>query len=367
MKHPMKMNSLRWLAVSVAVVAAAASWYLFGTKPESAPGTVSVAKAQRLYVKPSGPSQRAPESGRILERGKKWLDSRGNDAASLIAMWDLTRDEEVLAEVASRFPDDPRVCHAMIARSAGDARQALPWIEGLIAAEPTNPEGFYQQAWALMTLKDRAGAMESLRQAGAATGPRDNHKRDRITTAREAAIAGGASPAEAARLALAPSLQTRTRSPVLTGAAHALQVELGGARGPGSEDRLMNIVGIGLATADKLANGGAVSLSDAREAVDLQTEMLGAIPPDTEIGAGGRTAGALLQEARERRDSLVKALTAYHSVPALLNTASDEVVVAYANLFQEQGEYAAVQYLLQQTTPAAPAAPAASNPEVKAP
>lgn len=226
----MKTDTLRWLGVSAAAAVGAWCWYLLRMDADSVPRVAkSLPTAPRMFGNPPAPkpSEQPPEVGtpefkRIaLERGQKWLASRGRDAASLIAMWDLTSDEGLLMEAAGKFPRDPRVCMVMIQR-AGGAHEALPWIERLIDAEPKNPQGRYLRAWALMTGNDRAGTIAALRKAGAMNGERDPHARDRMKTVREAAVAGGASPGDAARLAIAPSLQNRTRSPALNSAIYQL-------------------------------------------------------------------------------------------------------------------------------------------------
>ena len=151
----MKPNTLRWLGVSAAVAAAVQCWYLLSMEAGSARRTAGngLIPVTRVTGKKSAtpPAEPWPKFGtsefnrRALERGRKWLDSRGRDAGSLVGMWDLTGDESLLMEAAERFPDDPRVCMSMIQRAAKDPKQAMPWIERLIAREPVNP-GTQRQA-----------------------------------------------------------------------------------------------------------------------------------------------------------------------------------------------------------------------------
>ena len=64
-------------------------------------------------------------------------------------MWDLTGDEALLEEAAQEFPNDPGVCVAMIGHHGGTTAKGLPWIERLLAVEPSNPHVWHIKAWAL--------------------------------------------------------------------------------------------------------------------------------------------------------------------------------------------------------------------------
>ena len=94
-----------------------------------------------------------------LARGEKWLSARGRDAASLVAAWDLTGEESMLLEAADNFPDDPRVCLAMIHRLQSSDRDASQWIERLAQAEPQNPAALYLRAAAQRKSGDNAAAI----------------------------------------------------------------------------------------------------------------------------------------------------------------------------------------------------------------
>lgn len=188
---PMKPNTLRWMGVSAAVAAAVVCWYLLSTEPDSASRTAGKGLARATHMsgnpsasKPAGPLPKfgTPEFKRTLfERGQKWLDSRGRDAAGLLAVWNLTGDKAFLDEAADKFPNDPRVCMEMIQRG-GSRKGLLPWIERLIAAQPLNPEGLYQKARILQLGGDRAGAIAALRQAAVMSGRREDHLVERIQT-----------------------------------------------------------------------------------------------------------------------------------------------------------------------------------------
>src|SRR5436190_541375 len=120
----MKNSRSRVLVVVVAVIAGFVVWlFLRGGPAESNAPEKSGNRLTALPpAKVAAPGKQAsvPEFGTdafkkyILERGAKWMESRNRDAGSLVAMWDLTGDGSLLDEAAAKFPNDPRVCVAMI-------------------------------------------------------------------------------------------------------------------------------------------------------------------------------------------------------------------------------------------------------------
>ena len=357
----MKPRTLDWLAVTAAAAAAVMCWYLLSMKPDTTPRTVGKGLAPAAQVTgnqfATSAAEPLPKFGTdefksaLKARGLKWLDSHGRKSHDLLTMWDLTGDRALLDEAAEKYPYDPRVCMVLAQRPVLERKL---WIERFIAAEPDNPEGFYLKAWVLMPddwmfnrRRDHAGAIAALREAAAKVpGMRDTHGSDRMKTMREAGLAIGATPAEAARLALA-SKQMPTRSPVLSGVAKVLRREIEDWRATGDQDRVVDVARLGYTVAHDLKSGGAVSFADAIAANDLELEMLRVLPHDTKIGT--LTAGSLLEESRLRRIYLAEAWKAYSSVPALLAAASDDTVVAYAWGFQNFGEFDAVHWLLSQS------------------
>lgn len=354
----MKSITLRWLGVSVAAASAVVCWYLLTVEPDSASRTKGkgLAPAAHMSGKQSvstlaGPLPKfgTPEFKNTLhERGQKWLDSRGRDAAGLIAMWDLTRDKALLAEAAKKFPDDPRVCMAMIQQAADVVHKAIPWADRLLTAEPNNPEGAYLKAMALMAIHDRAGAIEALRRAAAMSGQRDTHLRDRIVTAREAALAIGVSPGDAVRLAFAGPLEKGTTSQIFEGATNAIMGEMAAAKTPGKEDYLIEIAGIALVTAEKFSDAQPLMILDELSASQLKKYILAYLPDDTEIGEGGRSVGSLRAEVEGRGRYLEQCIQRSGEVAALLEAAGDDGMVSYANCLLAHGEQAAQSRLLQE-------------------
>lgn len=162
----MKLSSRGGLTIFVAAVVVIVTWRLWpreeiNPEAESKPKAAAVERsslpvAAKTAEKPL-PEWGTPEFNKtILERCAKWVESRGRDAASLVAMWDLAGEESLLLEAAEKFPDDPRVCVAMIGHLTAKGGDALPWAERMIENEPKNPAGHYWRA----TLLGKAGKPE---------------------------------------------------------------------------------------------------------------------------------------------------------------------------------------------------------------
>jgi hypothetical protein len=198
----MKTNTLRSLGVSVAALIAAGWWYFSKEEEPRAQGPLAraLAAAQRSPDRllpgknpPLWPKFGTPEfNERIADRARAWLDSRGRDAAGLITVWDLTGNPKILDEALTRFPDDPRVCMAMIESAGDDPQKSLPWIEILIAAAPDDSAGHHLKSRALLHSGDRKGTLTALQAANVCADSSDRTRPfERIRTLREAAGACG--------------------------------------------------------------------------------------------------------------------------------------------------------------------------------
>ena len=351
----MKRNTLRWLGVTVAAAVSVWCWYLLKMEPESAARAAGKGVTAAAQVTGNGsapklvepwPKFGTPEfKSALKERGLKWLDSRGRDAAGLVAMWDLTRDAELLTEAAEKFPDDPRVCMAMIKCTAPPARSG--WVLSQITAEPANPEGHYLKISSLAE-DDHAGALAALRQAAVLKGPRNDHMAERIQTAREAAIACGVNTGDAARLALTILWLRNLTEGTLHGVLGTLYGELEEAKTSGSEQRLMEIRALGLATAEKFSDDQCLSIRDAMDKQQLKSLMMEGLPDDALIGAGGPSVGVLRVEVNAQRKNLATHHHMEGEADAALQTASDAERVDYLNNYLAHGEAEAQKWLLEQ-------------------
>lgn len=355
----MRVTTARCLGAGGTVILGLLGWLIF--KP--APPSDAPAASKRAPVAPPVPSLKSPSAkpaeawpefgtpefkAMALQRGEKWLASRGRDAASLVAAWDITGEESLLDEAAEKFPNDPRVCMAMIARLRDSAEAAMPWIERLIAAEPLNPEGQYLKAWALRKQGDKAAAMEALRTALTMPTKRDSHLRDRILTVREAALASGAGIREAATIALSGPLQ---KAPLYQIASTPILIahELKAAKAAGDQERVLELAGLGLASVARINEepwliGDLVSRT-------MEKSILSELPPETEIGSNGETAGQLLEAANARHEETGEFMKQADRFESIRAEASDAVISEYTDRHLLHGERAAMQWLLEQAPP----------------
>ncbi len=364
----MKPHHLRWLGLTAAAAAAVLCWHLLTMEPDATPRTAGKGPAPAALVtgkgaesSPSGPWPKfgTPEFKHTLhERGLKWLDLRGRDAEGLTALFDLTGDKALLAEAAEKFPDDPLVCMLMI-RHAGEWKDRLPWVERLITAEPANPEGLYQKARALIggeflvitggasvIAGDRAGALAALRQAASMSGPRNDHLGERMQTAREAALAMGGTAGDAVRLALDLLLPPRRTYASESMNREILFTELREAKASGSDERVMEIIGVGLRNAEKFFDGQQLTIMEEMDANQMKAVMMNSCPDNTPIGDGGPSLDVLRDEVTARRRYLAEFHHREEEAWAILRTASDDVMVAYFASYMANGEFEARKWLL---------------------
>ncbi len=351
----MKPPPLRWLAVTAAAAAAVLCWYLLTREPDATPRTAGKGMAPAALVtgKGAAPSLKEPMpkfgtpefKSALKERGKKWLESRGRDAVGLIAMWELTGDQRFLQEAHERFPDEPRVWVAMLQDGLTPSA-----IERMIAAEPDNPEWLYQKIELVTTTpgsKYQGDPIISLlRQAAATKGRRDNHLLESMQRVRETSLALGVGPGDAVRLALV--LLDNVSPTVSYAVMQVLGEEHQAAKLSGSEDRVREIMELGIATADKFSSARLLTLSEAGRMFRLKKSLLADLSDDTMIGTSGRTVASFRAElvAWSRVTSLVP-----HDPfsPHIPDTATDELAGTYFNLFTASGEAEALLWLRQQT------------------
>jgi tetratricopeptide (TPR) repeat protein len=336
-------------------------WYLLSMEPDSARRTAGrgTVPATRVTGKKSAlpPAEPWPKFGtsefnrRALGSGRNWLDSRGRDAGSLVGMWDLTGDESLLAEAAEKFPDDPRVCMAMIQRATRDPKQAMRWIERLIAADPDNSGGIYLKAWALENSGDHAGAIAALRKAnGILTGPGD-YRHERDSTLRLAAASCGIPERDVALIALQKCREDDLSRLVFQSASRAVRQEMDAAKALGQEDVMVEMGRLGLDTADSLAFR-AGTLGNESAANGLERSVLSRLPEDTVVYGNGMPAGKLKALAMERCGEIYRGRNEVKTEEdALLLAVTDAVVIEYSEHFLDRGEAASLAWLKEQAKP----------------
>jgi hypothetical protein len=338
-----KAGSRVLIAVIPAVAGGTALWFYLGPGPggNSPPGTriqavaVPSARDRDHRLTRAVPEFETKEfKAYALERCSKWMEGRNRDAASLIAMWDLTEDESLLNEAAEKFPNDPRVCAAMVAHLINKGN-ALPWVERLLSVEPGNANGWYWKAQMLSKSGKPEEALEAMRTATGMKGPLENQLRGRMITAREAALASGFTVKEAAYIALAPL--RNGGSPSFSGSMLSLlKSEMETAKAAGNGDRLADIARLGTAAAEQMGRSGAPTFIEDLVRLTALQLVFEQLDPATEIGIDGLTAGARLTETTARKAELME----------LNRTAGDKVDPELKNLTDSQASEYADRYIL---------------------
>lgn len=351
----MNKPETRFFVVLLAVVSGVVLWLLL--RPE--PSGDSTRKKQRVpagakqpsKVSGAGTRETVPEFGtgefkkHALERCRKWIASRNRDAASLVALWDITGDASLLDEAAAKFPNDPRVCVAMI-RRVGITADALPWVERLMAAEPGNPAGWYWKAQIVAGTEKPEVALDALRAATGTKGKPDTHVRDRIATVREAALASGATVKEAAIMALSAPYSRGGFLPPWPG--RLLHDEIEAAKAAGDTDRVAEIAGLGAAAGEHLGLIDAPTIGDDLVRMNVLKAMLRELDPETEYGTDGKTVTTRLAEVNAEWTETTKGwkpTDPADSFPNNLNRLTEAQASEFTDRFILHGERAAWRWL----------------------
>ena len=335
-------------------------WYLLsrdsGEAPPLRPSAPAKIAGPPAGQRKTGPAPAAtwPEFGTpefnkmVLERGAAWLATRGRDAASLVAAWDITGDTALLDEAAEKFPNDPRVCIAMIARLSAENSDALPWIERFIALEPNNPEGHFLKIGPLMKAGDRDAALASLRRAVETKGKRDLHLRERMVTIREAALASGAGIRDAARLAIAGPNSRGATYGSFNGLIKLLHGEIESAKSAGDHERLIATASLGLGASEQFRATDDRTLINDLATMTLQRFTLAELPDDMEYGTTGQTIGERRLAVAQQTEELKTFLKQGERLEALREQASDSQMAGYSDQYFLHGEKAAWEWLAAQ-------------------
>jgi hypothetical protein len=329
-----------------------------GTEQEGSPskGRPLVAAASPAKSATSAMQASVPDFGSdafkkyVLDRTAKWLESRNRDAASLVALWDLTGDESLLDEAAEKFLNDPRVCVAMINRF-GSGEKALPWVERLIAIEPGNPAAWYWKAQLSAKSNNPEQTLEALKKAVGTKGQPDTHLRDRMVTVREAALASGSTLKEAAAAALIAPLSKNGSHFLAGGTMSFLRNELAAAKAAGNPERVAEIAGLGAASAEHVGLIGASTLLDDLVRVSILRNMLGELDPGTPFGNDGKTVRERLDEVTAEKEETGKLIESVKGMADLsMQFLSEAQAAEYTDRFILHGERAAMQWLEKQPT-----------------
>jgi hypothetical protein len=352
------MNRDRLTIPTVCIAGAALlwCWYLLSREPEpvqpraySLPERTTRWPATTPAATAAWPARGTPElRARLREPAARWLDARGRDAAGLLAIWDLCRDADLLYEAASRFPNDPRVCRAMVESCTGQPDRALFWIEKLIALEPRNPEGNYLKAWALFASEDTDGALAVLRTDTTIALARDSQLRTRAVNLREAATALGL-PGRAVALASIDFIRDHDLARrFYDRSGPALTALMDQARFAGDAAAVVSLGHTALAASLNQGIGfdSPTVITDETAANRFLRSIINRLPDDWTWQPGSLTAAEWKQHAMHECVDLAHANALARRAAICVASASNEVVIEYSRKFLREGEITANSWLL---------------------
>ncbi len=292
----------------------------------------------------------------IREPAERWLAARGRDAAGLVALWDLNWDNELLEEAARRFPDNPHVLRAMVELQIRTKKDALPWIEKLLAADPGNPDGHYLKAWALFDAGDNDAGLTALRGATAIGLPREGRTESRITTLTAVATACGLPPGQIARTHFDFLRHQRLRGLYYDTAQPALTFLMEKASDAGDVDAVSRIGRSALAA--HLNQRGTTDLpaSYSEEVTGNRylSAILSRLPDDWDFSPGGYTAGEWKEYADNERAELIRIGGLRLETRDRPVHATSEIYLEYWRLYAFEGDMKAAAWLMAQPAPAPP-------------
>lgn len=299
--------SVVWVLLALAVLEG--SWLVFKngrlTRTEESRRLAGTISAEALEAQKSNaaaatkPPSEANSSAAV--NYAPWLKARGRDAGSLVAMWDLCRDGALLEEAARNFPEDPRVCAAMIGYLIAGGQDARPWAERLIAAEPQNPAGYYWKARMLFAVGKDEEALGILENAAGIKGISNPHLRERMITAREASLIHDGTLRQAAINALIPALRDSGNSPLSSEIYRSLKKSLQAAKDAGDREAASRVATIGVRVAEQTRLSPASSMIEELMSLSTLQTMIKELDPEMEYGAEGKTVAEKIRELEGER------------------------------------------------------------------
>jgi hypothetical protein len=187
--------------------------------------------------------------------------------------------------------------------------------------------------------------LEALRTATATKGGPDNHLRDRIVTAREAALASGASVREAATLALTGPF-SKAGTPALAGKTLGLlREQIRAAKAEGNSEQVLDLAALGSASAEHFRLTDSPTIMDEMVRVQVSRTMLKELDPETEFGTEGKTVAVRQAELEAESAEIARLGQVTETAGVWLENLSEAQVSGYADQVVLHGERAAKRWL----------------------
>ena len=299
----------------------------------------------------------SPEFKKILIQGSaSWLEARHRDAPGLLALWDISGDETHLREGAAKFPDDPSICTAMLdhwVTSPGrmSMEEAQLQMDRLIATAPDNPMSYYWEACFLDQLPRSTWAppnpgyaeilTATLQTALSKPGVPDRYLTGRRMVLKEAALAAGASPREAARLSMnGPSL---TSMEFIFTSRVALSREKTGQSSPAD----LELTDLSIQSGQHLAGVPGLAVGFQQRLAQLDREhwtMRLERAPDAMIPETGQNVREYLEQRRLHPPEEEALLGEESTVTRFPGEMPDLIISKYADLFAREGGFSALRW-----------------------
>ena len=215
-----------------------------------------------------------------------YLERHGRSAASLLAVWQLTKDESILREAYKRFDDPVIAVHAFYFLGlTKEEKQAL--AKQLEQTHVESPLGQVLSGALLAKDGQSAAAIAKLREA-ASKGPMDLGIPNQLLAQREALMSLGKTSLEA-RLLTTFSLDMPHTVPYRELARSAF-AEVKSLIAADNTEAALALASDVITYARNLSAGNNRFVVNELVAVSLEAGALDALPPDVEIGDSGLTA-----------------------------------------------------------------------------
>ncbi|MES2467451.1 MAG: hypothetical protein V4675_09140 [Verrucomicrobiota bacterium] len=338
-------------------------WLLMMRQPNSPalplapPAPRQAAALPALARKPAPPPVfGSAEFKKMLVQGSaSWLEARHRDAPGLLALWDISGDETYLREAAARFPDDPQICTALLDHwltnpARMSVEEAQLQVDRLIAAAPDNPMSYYWEAYFLDQLPSSTweppnpGYVETLtatlQTALSKPGVPDRYLFQRRMVLKEAALAAGASPREAARLSMNGASLASMESKFINRLAFTREKT---SQSPA--DRALTELSI--QASQHLAQVPGLTVRFQQRLAQLENmsvSMLLERDPDAVIPETGQSVREYLDQRRLHPPEEEALLRQESAVTRFLGEMPDPVIAKYADLLALEGEFSALRW-----------------------
>lgn len=338
-------------------------WLLLMRRPDS-PALPPAAPAPRQAAATPAPARKhtpalvfgSREFKKMLVQGSAaWLEARHRDAPGLLALWDISGDETYLREAADKFPDDPQICTAMLDHwlttpDRMSVEEAQLQVDRLIAAAPDNPMSYYWEAYFLDQLSlstwepPNPGYAETLtatlQTALSKPGVPDRYLSQRRMVLKEAALAAGASPREAARLSMNGASLAAMESKFINRLAFSREKT---SQSPAD----LELTDLSIQASQHLAQVPGLTVRFQQRLAQLESmsvSMLLERDPDAVIPETGQSVREYLDQRRLHPTEEETLLRQESAVTRFLGEMPDPVIAKYADLLALEGEFSAIRW-----------------------